>query len=480
MTKTSVCEEALLIPAGTRPADVATLLGAIQEEFAPAAGLPRPGRLIVPLAPDQDPDEARAILRERLALPLSEQVAVILQTSGSTTGRGHLVGLSRLALTASAHATAAALKGPGRWILALPAHHVAGFQILVRSVLGGNVPIVVDTSRGFDVAALARAARRACAGAEPAYTSIVPAQLRRILGAGADDQRALAQLDAILVGGQACDPHMLAEGRRLGLRLVTTYGMTETGGGCVYDGVPLSGVKVAAIEGRIWISGTTLMDGYVDAPEDSPIITSGGRRWLRTSDRGRMAGARLEVTGRLDSVIITGGVKVHPGVVEECLRTLPGIEDVCVVGVPHHAWGHVVTAVFVPSADADPGELAAMRRRAGLLGDDDQPDAVVATSPALKEAVAAMAAAIRGGEGEEESPTTVFAQLAPGPRQEEGDRDIALKMRAHVAAELGRTQAPRIVCMVDSLPQLGIGKVDRKRVAQIAQEEIAAKRAWMR
>lgn len=465
---------ALIIPAGTVPANVATLLSAISTQFGPHA---TPGRIIVPIAPDLDPQAARADLARRVKPPLSPAVAVILQTSGSTTGRGHLVGLSRLALTASAHASAAALAGHGRWVLALPAHHVAGFQILVRSVVSGVAPVVVDTTRGFQVDALARAARRATAHPEPAYTSLVPAQLRKVLASRPADLDALRGFAAILVGGQACDPHLLAEGRRAGLNLVTTYGMTETGGGCVYDGVPLRGVKVATMGQRVWLSGTTLMDGYVDEPDSPDLLVSGGRRWLRTSDQGRMVGAKLEVVGRLDSVIITGGVKVQPGVVEDSLRTLPAIEDVCVVGLPHPTWGQIVAAVFVPAKDADPRELAAMRARIGQATPAAPPE--LAASPALREAMAAMSAAICG-DAEAEAPTTLLAQVPDPEATTWDDHDIAVHMRAHVAAELGRAQAPRIVCMVDALPGLSIGKVDRRQVAQIAQAEVSAGRAWVR
>ncbi len=472
--------DALILPGGTAPGDVATLMSAIQREFVPAAGMPRPSRVIVPVDPGADIERVRTILAERVVDPISPAVAVILQTSGSTTGVGHLVGLSRLSLTAGAHATAGALSGYGTWVLCLPTHHVAGFQILVRSVVADRVPIVVDTTRGFRVEAMARAVRRAVKKPGPAYSSIVPAQLQMIMQAAAEDIDALCELDAILVGGQATDPELLERARDRGLKLVTTYGMTETGGGCVYDGVPLRGVKVATIDQRVWISGTTIMDGYVDDPHSGALVTAAGRRWLRTSDQGRMVGPKLQVVGRIDSVINTGGVKVQPSIVEDSLRTLSAIEDVCVVGLPHPKWGQVVTAVFVPSPNADPNVLAAMRRRRGLLPADAGPQAVVPPSEALKQAVAEMAASIRGDDQPAESATTVFAQLAPGPRQVEGDADIALRMRAHVAAELGRAQAPRIVCMVDELPRLGIGKIDRRRVAQIAQAEVTAGHAWIR
>ncbi|QOX81549.1 AMP-binding protein [Nanchangia anserum] len=254
--------------------------------------------------------------------------------------------------------------------------------------------------------------------------------------------------------------------------------MTETGGGCVYDGVPLRGTKVATVNTRIWISGTTLMEGYLDDPDAAALVASGGRRWLRTTDCGRMVGAKLEVTGRADAVINTGGVKVNPGLVEDCLRTLPAVEDVCVVALPHSEWGQVVTAVFVPSADAEPAEIAAMRRRSGRACTDE-----AASSPELKDAMAAMSAAIRGtateaGTAAGEDPTASGEDEAMS--EEERDRDIAVRMRAHVAAELGRAQAPRIVCMVDALPLMGIGKVDRRRVQALAQAEVRANRAWVR
>ena len=472
----SGAEEALIIPAGTRPGGVADLLAAIQAEFAPAAGMPRPGRVIVPVEPDADVEAVRKLLRERVAEPLSPAVSVILQTSGSTTGRGHLVGLSRLALSASAHATAAAFAGHGRWILPLPAHHIAGFQVLVRSVIAGHRPTLVDTTKGFTPEALARAARRAVRDdGVPVYTSVVPTQLRRIVS-NRQACEALRPLTAILVGGQASDPQLLAQAKANGLPVVTTYGMTETCGGCVYDGVPLRGVKVATIDQRIWISGTTLMDGYVDAPGRADIVAAGGRRWLRTSDAGRMVGAKLEVIGRVDSVINTGGVKVQPDVVEESIKSLPDVGDVCGVGLPHATWGQTVAAVFVPAPDANPRSLRAMRARRGL---DVEPldDAVEpVSSPELKEAMAALQASIRGSEEE----TDLLGQVRIPQALTDDDHDIAVHMRAHVAAELGRAQAPRIVCMVDELPLLGIGKVDRRKVRQIALRHLENGWAWTR
>ena len=275
-------------------------------------------------------------------------VAAVVATSGST-GEPRGVLLDAAALVASAGATHDRLGGPGRWVLALPAHHVAGLQVLVRSVLAGVEPVLADPR---DVASVARGARRG----EARYAALVPTQLHRALADAEDRLPAelapLADLEAILVGGAATPPPLLERGRALGLRLVTTYGATETSGGCVYDGVPLAGVQVALDDGVVRLAGPTLARGYTAPPGPDPsgggFVELDGRRWFRTADLGRWdALGRLEILGRRDDMLVVGGHNVAPAAVEHVLAELPEIDEACVVGVPDDRWGQVPVALVV-------------------------------------------------------------------------------------------------------------------------------------
>src|SRR5690606_26378174 len=210
-------------------------------------------------------------------------------TSGSTSGTGHLVALDGAGLVASARATSARLAGPGQWVACLPVHHVAGLQVLVRSVVAGTEPVVLDTSAGFRAGDLAAAVRRLRPDV-PGYLSLVPTQLARVM-ADEDAVSALRGLAAVLVGGARTAGALLTAARDAGGPVVTTYGMTGTGGGCVHDGVPLDGVDVEVdAEGRIWLAGPVLARGYLDDPAaaSDTFRERDGRRWLRTNDRGAL------------------------------------------------------------------------------------------------------------------------------------------------------------------------------------------------
>ena len=392
-----------LLTGGTAPDDVAALRTALAERLAlrglltspdgrpaPAAeeGEDRtdaPPPLLVPIAPGEDEGQVRSDLARRITR-VPARTDLILRTSGSTTGTGRLIAMSAAALMASARATHARLGGPGTWLLPLPAHHVAGLQILIRSLEAGTEPVVVDTSAGFSPTALAealRSARRSTGAAvSRLYVSLVPTQLVRVLQ-DPQARRALAGADAVLLGGAAADPALLARARGAGVTVVTTYGMSETGGGCVYNGRPLEGVEIAIQSpdaegaGRILISGPVLAEDYLHTPGDSPghspagssddspgggpddgegFHRSGARRVLATSDRGRLhPDGRLEVLGRLDDVIITGGVKVEPRHVEEALTGIDGVAEACIVGLPDEQWGSRVVAAVVPEPVGQPG-----------------------------------------------------------------------------------------------------------------------------
>ncbi len=352
-------------------ADAARLLGPLERALdgtGPAilpldAGLPaaRLRQLIDAFQPGAVIDPGGAA-RTRSGSPgVAAETAVIVGTSGST-GEPKGVELSAAALRHSARASLArAGARPGeRWLLCLPASHVAGLQVLVRSLVGGTEPAVAAD-------ATARAVADAHA-AGCAHLSLVPTQLVRLLGRG-DGAAALARYRCVLVGGAAAGAGALDAARQAGVTAVTTYGMSETCGGCVYDGVPLDGVTVrAGADGRLRISGPVLMNRYYGRPDLTAAAFGGGQarpgetREFVTSDLGRVdPDGRVTVRGRADDVINTGGHKVVPGEVAAVLASCPGVREAVVVGRPDPEWGERVTAVVVPADPADPPGLELVR-----------------------------------------------------------------------------------------------------------------------
>lgn len=345
-------------------------------------------------------------------------LALTVATSGST-GRPREVALSTEALRASAATSAQRLGGHGGWLLALPLRHIAGIQVLVRSILAGTSPAVLPRAEPFTAAAFADAA--ATLRATRCYTSLVPTQLHRLLTGEALGTDALRAFDAVLVGGASCPPSLLERARASGIRVVTTYGMTETAGGCVYDGVPLDGTRVEVDDsGRIRLTGPTLASGYlidddalargelrdaIPGDDGTAFESRAGVRWLRGPDLGSLdRDGRLVVSGRADDVIVTGGVKVAPEPIESILAEVAGIREACVVGIADPLWGERVVAVLVPQ----PG--------AAIPGLDD--------------------------------------------------------LRRHVTEHLGAAHAPSEVVVLDALPTRGPGKVDRQATATVAAERL--------
>lgn len=292
--------------------------------------------------------------------PVPADVAALVATSGST-GAPRAVLLTAAALLASAHATLRRLSGPGAWLLALPVSSVGGLQVLVRSRLAGLDPVVMDLTGGFRAETFAEAARRLPA-AVPRYTALVSTQLRRLVDAGGSALDALIDLDAVLVGGGPLDAGLRTTATAAGVRIVSTYGMTETSGGCVYDGIPLDGVHVHASPAGLRIGGEVLGLGYHGDPEASRAAFVDD--WFLTRDAGQVDDsgpvAVVSVTGRIDDVIISGGVNVSAGAVEEVLRERPDIIDAAVLGQPDTEWGQAVVALVV-TADGSPLDLAEIR-----------------------------------------------------------------------------------------------------------------------
>src|SRR5271166_2684130 len=288
---------------------------------------------------------------------VAEDTAVVVRTSGST-GASKGVELSATALRHSARASLDRLgAGPGeRWLCCLPVTHVAGLQVLVRSLVSGTEPVLAEHADAETVA-----------GSGCAHVSLVPTQLHRLLS-GSGPAKPLAGYSSVLLGGAPAPASLLDAARAAGVPVVTAYGMTETCGGCVYDGVPLDGVQVAirgdddnspAESGRIWISGPVLLSRYRGQLAGQAALRDG---WFRTGDLGRLdSSGRLVVRGRADDVINTGGHKVVPGEVATVLQTCPGVRDVAVVGQPDPEWGERVIAVVVPTDPADPPALELLR-----------------------------------------------------------------------------------------------------------------------
>ncbi len=267
---------------------------------------------------------------------------LVVETSGST-GAPKRVLLSRRAVLASVAATSSRLEGEGRWLLALPASYVAGAQVVCRSVAAGEPPVVLDDHPSL--AAAIEAGR-------PAYASLVPTQLHRRLDSE-EDVEALRSLRTVLLGGGPIDPALRSRAADLGVNVVATYGSAETAGGCVYDGVPLDGVGLTTDDdGRLRISGPMLFDGYDGDPELTARVLVDG--WFRTEDAARIdEDGRLQVLGRLDDMVVTGGVNVPAPSVARRLREHPGVWDVEVLGVPDEEWGSRLVAFVVGDPDVD-------------------------------------------------------------------------------------------------------------------------------
>jgi O-succinylbenzoic acid--CoA ligase len=348
-----------LVPLDGTPAAVAALADALRDALAGGptvlpldARSPALDTLVAAMAPDE---------------PVEPDTAVVIATSGST-GDAKGVLLSANAVRASATATHARLGGPGSWLLATPAQYIGGVQVLVRSMVAGEPHGVVDLSVPFRGDPFADAAAPGYR-----YTAMVPTQLIQLLDEGGRGLAALRAFDAVVIGAAATPPTLARRAADAGVTVVPAYGMSETASGCVYAGVPLDGVRVRLADadeqgvGRIELAGPMLAHGYRRAPELTAEAFTDG--WFRTGDAGRLADGRLDVLGRTDDLINTGGVKVAPALVEQVLAAQPGVRAACVVGVPDDRWGEAVVASVVPADVANPpvaGALAAaVRERLG-------------------------------------------------------------------------------------------------------------------
>lgn len=327
----------------------------------------------------------------------AEPIALVVGTSGST-GTPKRTALTARALAASAVATerffGSNSDAASQWLLALPAHYIAGAQVLARSVLAGTAPVIarsVIEPVHFSPEVFLQAVEHMSSARR--FISLVPTQLHKLLESadanphlGAEIHEALGSFTGILLGGAPASADLLAAATALGLNTVTTYGSAETAGGCVYSGSVLPGVRVELVPeegmpavpdtggepaqvGRIWISGAHLASGYIgDAARTAEhfFTAADGTRWYRTDDYGLLSPAaapdsnknyseqRLQVLGRSDDVLISGGVKISARAVATVLEEHPSVREACVVGLPDARWGTAIAAAvtLVPSADA--------------------------------------------------------------------------------------------------------------------------------
>ena len=328
----------------------------------------------------------------------ADPIALVVGTSGST-GTPKRTALTARALAASAAATERFFGSnsdtASQWLLALPAHYIAGAQVLARSVLAGTAPVIarsVIEPVHFSPEVFLQTVERMSSARR--FISLVPTQLHKLLESadadphlGAEILEALGSFTGILLGGAPASADLLAAATALGLNTVTTYGSAETAGGCVYSGSVLPGVRVELVPeegmpavpdiegkpaneesvqvGRIWISGAHLASGYIgDATRTAEhfFTAADGTRWYRTDDYGLLAPdsnkncseQRLQVLGRSDDVLISGGVKISARAVATVLEEHPAVREACVVGLPDARWGTAIAAAvtLVPSAGA--------------------------------------------------------------------------------------------------------------------------------
>lgn len=429
-----------------QPADPHAMLGAFEQllgEFTAGAGA----------------ESAEAESTGSKGVEVTEPIALVVGTSGST-GTPKRTALTARALAASAVATerffGSNSDAASQWLLALPAHYIAGAQVLARSVLAGTAPVIarsVIEPVHFSPEVFLQAVEHMSSARR--FISLVPTQLHKLLESadadphlGAEIHEALGSFTGILLGGAPASAGLLAASTALGLNTVTTYGSAETAGGCVYSGSVLPGVRVELVPeegmpavpdtggkqaqvGRIWISGAHLASGYIgDAARTAEhfFTAADGTRWYRTDDYGLLSSAaapnsnkscseqRLQALGRSDDVLISGGVKISARAVATVLEEHPSVREACVVGLSDARWGTAIAAAvtLVPSAGA----------------------AATSTEnrPALNEELCAL-------------------------------------LRAHCAEKLGAPAAPKQLSILPDFPLTSTGKPDRAEIYSILDRD---------
>lgn len=351
----------------------------------------------------------------------------IVRTSGST-GTPKQTVLTTAGLTASAKATEEFLGGAGQWLVGLGLHYVAGLAMVSRSIVAGAVPVAMEPG-SFTTELFIASAKKLTHDFRA--VSLVPTQVARIFDADQPDSirqagiNALKSFDAVLIGGARMPARLREQVDEAQINTFTTYGMSETCGGCVYNGHTLPGVELDTVESsagsRIRITGPVVAAGYFDRPEltfqhfgthsaDSPLA---GRRWYLTDDLGAVTttdtGQNLELFGRVDDVINTGGVKVSAQRIQSALESHPSIREAFVTGIDDPQWGQRVCAALVP------------------------------TSPIPKAAVT---------------------------------DSLLDELRTHVRSRLGPAAVPKSWNLLSTLPLLPNGKTDRARLKATFEESL--------
>ena len=391
---------------------------------------------------------------------VAEPIALVVGTSGST-GTPKRTALTARALAASAAATENFFAGnadsASQWLLALPAHYIAGAQVLARSVLAGTSPVIarsVTEPVHFSPEVFLQAVEQMSSARR--FISLVPTQLHKLLESadadprlGAEIHEALGSFTGILLGGAPTSADLLAAASALGLNTVTTYGSAETAGGCVYSGSVLPGVRVELVPeegmptvpniegkpaqvGRIWISGAHLASGYIGdtvRTAEHFFTAADGTRWYRTDDYGLLSPVavpdssencseqRLQVLGRSDDVLISGGVKISARAVATVLEEHPAVREACVVGLPDARWGTAIAAAVTLVSSA----LAPSAAGNGM-------------SPALTE-------------------------------------ELCTLLRARCAEKLGAPAAPKQLSILPDFPLTSTGKPDRAEIYSILDKD---------
>lgn len=389
-----------------------------------------------------------------------EPIALVVGTSGST-GTPKRTALTARALAASAAATEnffeANANAASQWLLALPAHYIAGAQVLARSMLAGTSPVIarsVTEPVHFSPEVFLQAVEQMSSARR--FISLVPTQLHKLLESadadprlGAEIHEALGSFTGILLGGAPTSADLLAAASALGLNTVTTYGSAETAGGCVYSGSVLPGVRVELVPeegmptvpniegkpaqvGRIWISGAHLASGYIGdtvRTAEHFFTAADGTRWYRTDDYGLLSPVavpdssencseqRLQVLGRSDDVLISGGVKISARAVATVLEEHPAVREACVVGLPDARWGTAIAAAVTLVSSA----LAPSAAGNGM-------------SPALTE-------------------------------------ELCTLLRARCAEKLGAPAAPKQLSILPDFPLTSTGKPDRAEIYSILDRD---------